>query len=192
MHYVYFHINPITNQIFYVGLGVGKRAWDKKHGRSKHWYNYIKKYGNPIIKIVHQNLYFEQAAEYEKYYISLLGRKGYELNGILLNKSKGGESGSKGCKWSKEAIEKRNNKLKGKIFNNEHKNKISQSKINHPSYKNRKSNKSITQSSLDGNIIKIWNTIKDASKELNIGEQYIIHCCKNRRESYKGYLWKYI
>jgi hypothetical protein len=146
----------------------------------------------PNRQIVHQNLYFEQAAEYEKYYISLLGRKGYEINGILINKSEGGESGSKGCKWSKEAIEKRNNKLKGKIFNSEHKNKISQSKLNHPSYKNRKSNKSITQSSLNGTVIKVWNTIKDASKKLNIGEQYIIHCCKNRRESYKGYLWKYI
>jgi len=190
-YYVYFHRNPITKEIFYVGLGLDKRAWDKSRGRNKHWINYVKKYGNPIVEIIHEDLTLEQASNKEQYYIELYGRIGYEEKGILTNKSKGGESGSKGIKWSEQSIKNRNKKLKGRTFTPEHNFKISLSKQNHPSYQNRKNNKSIYQKDLEGNIINEWNTIKEASNSLQLGEMYIIQCCKGKREQYKNYKWEY-
>ena len=190
-YYIYFHRDPVTKNIFYVGLGLNKRAWDKNRGRNKHWINYVKKHGNPIVEIIHSNLTLEQASDKEQHYIKEYGRIGYEENGILVNKSKGGESGSKGTKWSEQSIKNRNKKLKGRKFTLEHNSKISIAKQNHPSYQNRKSNKQIYQKDLEGNIIKEWNTIKEASSFLELSEMYIIQCCKGIREQYKDYKWEY-
>jgi len=190
-YYIYFHRNPITKEIFYIGLGLDRRAWDKGRGRNKHWINYVKKHGNPIVEIVHNDLTLEQAANKEQYYIKLYGRVGYEENGILVNKSEGGESGSRGIKWSEQSIKNRNKKLKGRKFTAEHSSKISAAKQNHPSYQNRKNNKQIYQKDLAGNIIKEWNTIKEASSSLELSEMYIIQCCKGKREQYKNYKWEY-
>lgn len=190
-YYIYFHRNPITKEIFYVGLGLNRRAWDRNRGRNQHWINYIKKHGNPIVEIIHDNLTLEQAISKEQYYVKLYGRIGYEDNGVLVNKSEGGESGSKGTKWSKQSINNRNNKLKGRKFTPDHNLKISLAKQNHPSYQNRKSNKSIYQKDIEGNIINEWNTIKEAAYNLGMREMYIIQCCKGKKEQYKNYKWNY-
>jgi hypothetical protein len=118
-----------------------RRAWDRSRGRNQHWINYVKKHGNPIVEIVHNDLTLEQATNKEQYYIKIYGRIGYEENGILVNKSEGGESGSRGIKWSKQSIEDRNQKLQGRIFTPEHSFKISLAKQNHPSYQNMEKNK---------------------------------------------------
>lgn len=192
-YYIYFHKNPFSNSIFYVGLGKGNRAYDikKGRGRTQHYINYINKYGKPIIEIVHNNITLDQARCYERFYIKAYGRVGYDINGILVNKSEGGESGSIGSKWSQESIDKRNLKLKGRKFTEEHKQKIAEAKKNHPIYKTRKSTKPITQKMLNGEIVKEWNSIKEAATSLGFGETYIINCCKGKRQEYKGFLWFY-
>ena len=38
--YIYFHINPIKNEIFYVGIGINNRAY-KKISRNKFWHNIV-------------------------------------------------------------------------------------------------------------------------------------------------------
>ena len=40
MYYVYRHINPITNQVFYIGKGTGDRAYSR-HGRSGPWKEFV-------------------------------------------------------------------------------------------------------------------------------------------------------
>lgn len=90
MH-VYFHRNPITYEIFYVGIGVRKwRAYDFKHGRNPFWRSYIIKYGTPIVQIVHYGLDKEHAHFWERHYIKLLGKK--KDGGTLVNISDGGDS----------------------------------------------------------------------------------------------------
>lgn len=39
-------------------------------------------------------------------------------------------------------------------------------------------------------LIKIWDSIKDAS-EYGFGTSGIVHCCKNRRKYHRGYKWMY-
>ena len=40
-------------------------------------------------------------------------------------------------------------------------------------------------------IIKIYNSIKEASKELKINYSSIVNCCKGRYKTSGGYIWKY-
>jgi len=118
-YYVYFHKNPSTNQIFYIGLGSHilyqkyKRAEDIKK-RNQHWKNYVAKYGLPIIEIMHDNLSQKEACNLEIKYIIEFGRKHYENSGILVNESLGGEGGKQGIIVSKETKIKQSLKLKGK------------------------------------------------------------------------------
>lgn len=39
-YYLYRHIRLDTGNVFYVGIGTGRRAW-KKENRNKHWHNIV-------------------------------------------------------------------------------------------------------------------------------------------------------
>ena len=57
--------------------------------------------------------------------------------------------------------------------------------------------KPVTQYDLQGNIIKKWNSIIEASKELNISCNNINACCNNKycrpgNNIYKGYKWMFL
>lgn len=54
-----------------------------------------------------------------------------------------------------------------------------------------KKKKSIIQFSLDGEYIKEWNSITDASNYLNISKDNIISCCSGRYKQSGGFIWKY-
>ena len=86
---VYFHRNPLTLEIFYVGIGNDKRPYSKKC-RNNFWKNYVNKYGNPVIQIVYSNIDKKEACRLEVFYISLLGNK--VNGGQLVNISDGGET----------------------------------------------------------------------------------------------------
>lgn len=111
--YVYFHINPLTKEVFYVGKGNGRRAYRKN--RNTLWKNIVNKYGDPIVLIVKRNITERYAFELEKAYIKLFGRR--DLNeGSLVNLTDGGE-GSSGNILSNEQKRKISNSLKGRISN---------------------------------------------------------------------------
>lgn len=101
---VYFHRNPNTYDIFYVGIasenGRAQRPY-KKDNRNRYWNNYVNKHGGFIVQIVHTGLSKETASDWERWYISLLGKK---INGgSLVNLADGGETNA-GCKKSDEQI----------------------------------------------------------------------------------------
>lgn len=52
-------------------------------------------------------------------------------------------------------------------------------------------NQRVIQYDMNGNAIKIWNSIKEASEALNIKYQGISRCCRNMRKSTGGYIWTY-
>lgn len=43
----------------------------------------------------------------------------------------------------------------------------------------------------EGELIRVFNTIADASKELNIPTTNISKCCKGLRKSAGNFVWKY-
>ena len=68
-YYLYAHKNPNTNQIFYIGIGIRYRYKEIKTNRSKHYLNYVAKYGYPVIEKLHENLSYKDACILEQKYI---------------------------------------------------------------------------------------------------------------------------
>ena len=83
MYYVYAHTKP-NGEIFYIGKGVGRRAYSKK-SRNQHWYNVVAKHGFNSI-ILADNLTEEQAFKEE---ILLIAH--FVKFKTLTNKTTGGE-----------------------------------------------------------------------------------------------------
>lgn len=71
MAYVYGHYKADTNELFYIGKGIGRRAWSKS-GRNRHWKFVANKHGF-IVKILHDNLTDEEAFTKEKELITEVG-----------------------------------------------------------------------------------------------------------------------
>jgi len=51
--------------------------------------------------------------------------------------------------------------------------------------------RNIIQKSLDGGIIKIWENAKVAAKHLRLNSQTIIECCRDNKNSYKDFTWRF-
>ena len=57
--------------------------------------------------------------------------------------------------------------------------------------KDNKRSRKINQYDNNGNFIKSWDSIKQASIELKIHTQNIIACCQGKYNTSHGYIWKY-
>ena len=55
----------------------------------------------------------------------------------------------------------------------------------------RKTPKKVNQYSLNGKLIKEWNSIKEIEKTLKIKWCNVNACCLGRRKKSHGYIWKY-
>lgn len=89
--YVYTHHRESTGEIFYVGKGNGKRAWDAT-GRSRHWRSILKAHG-VLVSILNDQLTEAESFNLEKKTIAYWGRKDLGL-GLLINLTDGGEGAS--------------------------------------------------------------------------------------------------
>lgn len=106
-----------------------------------------------------------------------------------------------GRKHTEEELEKmriaskgENNPMYGKHHSDETKQKISETRIRNESSKESKngSAKRIAQYDLDGNLIKIWDYVKQASEELNLDHSSICKCARGKIKTCGGYKWEYI
>lgn len=100
--FVYVHKNPVSGQIFYVGIGKQNRRPKSKDNRNTYWKNYVKKHGEPIIEIIHSGLTWEDACAIEKTLIKLYGK--VQDGGVLVNMTDGGE-GAAGLKYDRKMLE---------------------------------------------------------------------------------------
>lgn len=60
-----------------------------------------------------------------------------------------------------------------------------------PDLYRKKNVKSVLQFTINGEFIKEWDSIACASKDLKIGGNSIVTCCKGKYKSAGGYIWKY-
>lgn len=60
------------------------------------------------------------------------------------------------------------------------------------SRKGKNPSKKVDQFDLNGNFIKTWDNIKSVAKELHVSRNHISDTCLGRRESAKGFIWKYV
>ena len=132
----------------------------------------------------YEEIYGEDVANEKKKVLSLYNKgKTYEeiygedgANEIIEKIRKGNTGKPK----SPQTIHKLRVANMGKVLTEEHKQKIANS-LKTP----------IVQFSLDGILINEYSSIKEASSLLGIGGGHICSCCKNKRKSAGGYIWKY-
>lgn len=87
--YIYEHIRPDTNRVFYVGKGKGNR-YLAKTDRNKYWHHIVNKAGSFIANKIVENIDEELAFLVEQERIDQLKRLGYKL----CNMTNGGEGTS--------------------------------------------------------------------------------------------------
>lgn len=49
----------------------------------------------------------------------------------------------------------------------------------------------VIQMDIEGNIIKIWNRVKEAADELGVRSSNIVHCCRGNKKTTGGFKWAY-
>lgn len=80
---------------------------------------------------------------------------------------------------------------KGNKLSEETKRKMSESRKGRKAW-NKGIGKPVAQCTKEGEIIKIFTCAKQASKELNVkNPSTITSCCKEKRKTAGGYIWKY-
>ena len=102
MSYIYRHIRPDKNEVFYIGKGAEgtRRAWEKRR-RNNHWHNIVNKNGGVYrVEILMDGLTDEEAGEKEIEFIELYGK--ISDGGTLCNMQDGGYHRS-GYKLSEQA-----------------------------------------------------------------------------------------
>ena len=123
---VYKHIRKDTKEVFYIGIGKTKRRAFSSNNRNKHWHSIVNKIGYDI-EIIYDELDREEAIKKEIQLIKYYGRA--DLNeGGLVNMTDGGEGGNGAILNDEHKLALLNSKL-GKTYSEEHRRKISESKI---------------------------------------------------------------
>ena len=124
--YTYFHIRNDTGIVFYVGKGMGNRAWFRIN-RSLHWRNIVNKHGY-AVEIADRFDDEQDAYAHERYLIASLRALGVNL----CNQTDGG-GGPSGCKCTEETKKKHSDTQKktwtGRKHSVETKRKMSESRI---------------------------------------------------------------
>ena len=113
MFYTYAHYTP-TGRLFYIGKGVGRRAWSVK-GRNKYWKNIVSKHGDPRIEVLANWSTEAEAFDHEKFLIWCFRDMGQPIANI----TDGGE-GSSGLVHTEAVKEKIRSLHKGKKLTPEH------------------------------------------------------------------------
>ena len=103
-------------------------------------------------------------------------RHGYEISSVCAC-ARGEQRSYRGCFWIKE----------------DDYNAMGREQINEymESHENEMKPKRIVQLSQDGEVIKVWESINSAEKE-KFYRWGVKECLRKERETYKGYIWKYI
>lgn len=193
MAYVYQHHRKDTGEIFYVGIGSdtdGKyiRA-NNKYRRNNHWYNIVNKNGYEI-KIILDNINWNEACYSEQYLITYYGRKDLG-RGPLVNLTDGGDGG-----YGRIYIvtEETKQKLRKPRHSEEQKQRWSQDKTGKPNpkgggkgiprpstsqaHKGRKSPnegkcKPVVLKTIDGVFIKEYINYRLLAEDLNINPETV-------------------
>ena len=57
--------------------------------------------------------------------------------------------------------------------------------------KQKQYGKPIAQLTLKNELIKVWSSVREASREMGVSHSNIVACCHGRQQSCKGFIWRY-
>lgn len=191
-YYLYRHVRIDKNEPFYIG--VGRKYYGKiykgyyraktQSKRNKLWRDIVSKTSYEIeIILESDNLEFVKRKEIE--FIALYGRKNLGT-GILANLTDGGD----GCESLVFTVEQRkrmadrskgNKNMFGKKHSLESKMQMSNSS---------KTKRKVVQKTLSGELVKVYDSIKETDSYGFISTN--VHaCCTKKRETHKKFKWEY-
>ncbi len=174
-YFLYRHIRPDKNQVFYVGVGTKKqfftdhktefrRAYEHTN-RTKYWKNIVNINSDYEVEIILESNNYDFILQKEIEFIKIYGR--IDLNsGTLVNLTNGGE------------------KNNGRKVSQETKRKMSLIRTG----KSKKGNK-IYQYDLEGNFVKEWSSCREAERYLNLSETSINKCLTDKNLTGGGFYW---
>ncbi len=126
-YYVYRHRRLDTFEIFYVGISKVKSRCRNRSTRNKIWKDIINK-TKYSVEIIQENLSHSDACELEIFLVQSYGR--INLNtGTLSNLTDGGEGGLSPSKERREELSK---KSRERVWTEESRKKLSDSRVNKP------------------------------------------------------------
>ena len=182
LYYVYIHV--YNNRVIYVGKGSRASARDFAN-RDNKYKEYIQNVGKDSIKsyIIEESYDEELMIHLEMLIHELFLGEGFEL----FSRPQLGMYGH----------------LKGRVFSDETKSKLSKARIgkNHTEESKKKignarkgkkstSRISVVQLALDNTFIKEYDSIRELDN-LGFHNSAIVMCCKGNRKTHKGYKWVY-
>lgn len=203
MAYVYRHVRLDKNEPFYIGISSDynyKRAYSLA-GRNKYWNNIVNK-TDYIVDIVMDNLTWDEACQKEIEFISLYGRKDFNL-GPLVNKTNGGDglcgilvSSETRLKMSQSQSKRKFTPLSdetkykisqshiGKKISQEHRDKIVKANTGQIRESMSGGNHSKARMVIDNNTGIYYDCIKDAAFAIGMKYKtlyaYLNNVCKNK------------
>ena len=193
MKYQLYKILNNINGKYYIGIHYGNIIQDNYYGSGKLIKNAIEKYGKENF----QQIIIEEFDNSKDSYIkeNEIVNENLISEDMCYNLMVGGKGASAGVnhpmfgKIRKDILGDNNPAKRTEV-----KYKISLHKKGdkNPMFGIKPTNiKSVLQYDLNMNLIKEWNDITQASKELNIYNSNISTCCKGKLKTTGGYIWKY-
>ena len=209
MYIVYQHRRKDNGQIFYVGQGIVRRAYeDVKNRRNSNWATVVEEAGGFDVDILVEGLTRDESLKVEAEYIKKYGTIKHGTGPLVnerLSGTRGVESGYKHSEAKRREISEKTKKaMKDPEVYKRHmdshlsywakpESRIKASQVmkgvvageKHPQAK------PVNQYTLDGQLIKTWSYARLAAKELGIKPSGICVCCKGTKPQYAGYKWSY-
>lgn len=178
-YYVYQYSDPNTNLPFYIGKGTGKRFLShintarrnlsRPTACSNRCKQLLESSNEPIITLLWENVTEDLAHKLETNLIAQYGRLGIDVDGILVNKSKGGRSNS-GYHHTAESKMKISKAKKGHSNHSEETRKIisektSEALLNNPEALKKISETHLGKSKSKNHKKKLINHLRNISAE---------------------------
>jgi len=177
-HYTYAHTKP-DGTIFYIGKGVGKRAWQTTN-RNDYWKKIVAKYGSRKVEILANWDTHEEAISHEILLISCFRDMGYKL----ANLTDGGD-GNFGYLASEETKAKMSAAHVGFVMPDEAKQKIRDSKwgVKNPGFKG-----AILATNIATGEQKTYVGNKQLEND-GFSNTCVYRCIKGERKTHKGHIF---
>lgn len=185
----------VQNNPKYLGSGLDLKKAIEKYG--------VENFEKTILEICNNK---EELWKREEYWLNFYDAKNNKTFYNRTNKAFGAWEGKKHTPITEKTKQKMSMAHKDIPLSTEHKKSISDAMMGHSKTEEWKKNLSksstesfgrkVLQKDLEGNIIKEWNSGKQASQELNLNYTAINNCCRNNaknisRQRDKNKLGKY-
>jgi len=197
MYVVYQHRRKDNGEIFYIGQGIIKRAYEGSwNRRNSDWLKVVEEAGGFDVDILETNLTREESLKVESDYIKKYGTKKHKT-GILVNERLSGTRGSSsGYKHTPEKIKEISEKTKIAMYEKNSGEKLSESLKKHFNKSGIKENLSynvkVAQYDLEGNYIRTFNSMNEAERETGVWSTNISNACRGIYKKSGGFKWSYI